>query len=94
MVNKKQQFQSLVIGGTGATGKCLLELLLKNEKCKKVTHIGRSPSEIDYKGDKLVDITIESMFSSIRPNHIGLKMIYFSIVLEQLDQEQVVQKVL
>ena len=62
MVNKKQQFQSLVIGGTGATGKCLLELLLRNEKCKKVTHIGRSPSEIDYKGDKLVDITIESMF--------------------------------
>ena len=62
MVNKKQQFQSLIIGGTGATGKCLLELLLKNEKCKKVTHIGRSPSEIDYKGDKLLDITIESMF--------------------------------
>jgi len=54
-------FKALVIGGTGATGKQLLNQLLKNQNCELVTSIGRKPVLGGTKNDKLVDIVVESL---------------------------------
>ena len=54
-------FKALVIGGTGATGKQLLNQLLQNQNCELVTSIGRKPVLGGAKNDKLVDIVVESL---------------------------------
>jgi len=54
-------FKALVIGGTGATGKQLLNQLLQNQNCELVTSIGRKPVLGGVKNDKLVDIVVESL---------------------------------
>jgi len=54
-------FKVIVIGGTGATGKQLLNQLLQNQNCELVTSIGRKPVLDGAKNDKLVDIVVESL---------------------------------
>ena len=54
-------FKALVIGGTGATGKQLLNQLLQNQNCELVTSIGRKPVLDGGKNDKLDDIVVESL---------------------------------
>ena len=36
-------FKAIIIGGTGATGKQLLNQLITNQNCDLVTSIGRRP---------------------------------------------------
>ena len=54
-------FKAIVIGGTGATGKQLLNQLMQNQNCELVTSIGRKPVLDGAKNDKLVDIVVESL---------------------------------
>lgn len=54
-------YSAIVIGGTGATGKQLIKLLLRNEKFTSVTSIGRRPVLDGAKNDKLIDIVVDSM---------------------------------
>jgi len=55
-------FKAIVIGGTGATGKQLLNQLIRDKNCELVTSIGRRPVLDGVKNDKLVDIAVESLF--------------------------------
>ena len=55
-------FKAIVIGGTGATGKQLLNQLIRDKNCELVTSIGRRPVLDGEKNDKLVDIAVESLF--------------------------------
>ena len=55
-------FKAIIIGGTGATGKQLLNRLISNQKCDLVTSIGRRPVLDGEKNDKLVDIVVETLF--------------------------------
>ena len=55
-------FKAIIIGGTGATGKQLLNQLISNQNCELVTSIGRRPVLDGEKNDKLVDIVVESLF--------------------------------
>ena len=55
-------FKAIIIGGTGATGKQLLNQLISNQNCDLVTSIGRRPVLDGEKNDKLVDIVVESLF--------------------------------
>ena len=55
-------FKAIIIGGTGATGKQLLNQLIKNQNCDLVTSVGRRPVLDGEKNDKLVDIVVESLF--------------------------------
>ena len=55
-------FKAIIIGGTGATGKQLLNQLIINQNCDLVTSIGRRPVLDGEKNDKLVDIVVESLF--------------------------------
>jgi len=66
-------FKAIIIGGTGATGKQLLNQLMQNQNCKLVTSIGRKPVLDGAKNDKLVDIVIESLadLSSTEKNWEG-----------------------
>ncbi|SVA64930.1 uncharacterized protein METZ01_LOCUS117784 [marine metagenome] len=54
-------FKAIIIGGTGATGKQLLNQLIGNQNCDLVTSIGRRPVLDGEKNDKLVDIVVESL---------------------------------
>ncbi len=54
-------FKAIIIGGTGATGKQLLNQLMQNQNCELVTSIGRKPVLDGAKHDKLVDIVVESL---------------------------------
>ena len=54
-------FKAIIIGGTGATGKQLLNQLIENQNCELVTSIGRKPVSDGAKNDKLVDIVVESL---------------------------------
>ena len=54
-------FKAIIIGGTGATGKQLLNQLMQNQNCELVTSIGRNPVFDGAKNDKLVDIVFESL---------------------------------
>ena len=54
-------FKAIIIGGTGATGKQLLNQLMQNQNCELVTSIGRKPVLDGAKNDKLVDIVVESL---------------------------------
>jgi nucleoside-diphosphate-sugar epimerase len=54
-------FKAIIIGGTGATGKQLLNQLMQNQNCELVTSIGRKPVLNGAKNDKLVDIVVESL---------------------------------
>ena len=54
-------FKAIIIGGTGATGKQLLNQLIRNQNCDLVTSIGRRPVLDGKKNDKLVDIVVESL---------------------------------
>ena len=55
-------FKAIIIGGTGATGKQLLNQLIRNQNCDLVTSVGRRPVLNGEKNDKLVDIVVESLF--------------------------------
>ena len=55
-------FKAIIIGGTGATGKQLLNQLIRDKNCELVTSIGRRPVLDGEKNDKLVDIVVESLF--------------------------------
>ena len=55
-------FKAIIIGGTGATGKQLLNQLIRNQNCDLVTSIGRRPVLDGEKNEKLVDIVVESLF--------------------------------
>jgi len=55
-------FKAIIIGGTGATGKQLLNQLIRNQNCDLVTSIGRRPVLDGKNNDKLVDIVVESLF--------------------------------
>jgi len=55
-------FKAIIIGGTGATGKQLLNQLIRNQNCDLVTSIGRRPVLDAAKNKKLVDIVVESLF--------------------------------
>ena len=55
-------FNAIIIGSTGATGKCLLNHLINNPNCNKVTSIGRKSVNGKVINDKLVDVVIESLF--------------------------------
>ena len=54
-------FKAIIIGGTGATGKQLLNQLMQNQNCELVTSIGRKPVLDGEKNDKFVDIVVESL---------------------------------
>ena len=54
-------FKAIIIGGTGATGKQLLNQLMQNQNCELVTSIGRKPVLDGAKNVKLVDIVVESL---------------------------------
>ena len=56
-------FKAIIIGGTGATGKQLLNRLISNQNCDLVTSIGRRPALDGEKNDKLVDVVVESLFN-------------------------------
>jgi len=58
-------FKAIVIGGTGATGKQLLNQLIRDKNCELVTSIGRRPVLDGVKNDKLVDIVVESLFELV-----------------------------
>ena len=55
-------FKAIIIGGTGATGKQILNQLIRNQNCDLVTSVGRRPVLDGEKNDKLVDIVVESLF--------------------------------
>ena len=55
-------FKAIIIGGTGATGKQLLNQLISDKNCELVTSIGRRPVLDGEKNNKLVDIVVESLF--------------------------------
>ena len=55
-------FKAIIIGGTGATGKQLLNQLIRDKNCELVTSIGRRPVLDGEKNDKLADIVVESLF--------------------------------
>ena len=67
---KINSFSAIVVGGTGATGRCLINQLLNNDSCKKVTSIGRRSVNNNEKHDKLIDIIVESLYdqSSTKDN--------------------------
>ena len=54
-------FNAIVIGGTGATGRRIIEQLLAHEKCKTVTAIGRRRTVEGEGHDKLNDVLVDSM---------------------------------
>ncbi|MBT3589845.1 MAG: hypothetical protein HOK52_11685 [Candidatus Marinimicrobia bacterium] len=54
-------FKAIIIGGTGATGKQILNQLIRNQNCDLVTSIGRRPVLDGKKNDKVVDIVVESL---------------------------------
>jgi len=54
-------FKAIIIGGTGATGKMLLNQLIINRNCGLVTSIGRRPVLGGKKNDKLIDIVVDSL---------------------------------
>ena len=58
-------FKAIVIGGTGATGKQLINQLIRDKNCELVTSIGRRPVLDGEKNDKLVDIVVESLFELV-----------------------------
>ena len=55
-------FKAIIIGGTGATGKQLLNQLISDKNCELITSIGRRPVLDGEKNDKLADIVVESLF--------------------------------
>ena len=55
-------FKAIIIGGTGATGKQLLNKLIRDKNCELVTSIGRRPVLDGENNDKLADIVVESLF--------------------------------
>ena len=60
--SNKDTFKAIIIGGTGASGKQLLNLLLHNDRCKVVTSVGRRSVAVSQKYDKLDDVVIDSLF--------------------------------
>ncbi len=55
-------FNAIVIGGTGATGRRVIEQLLVHEKCRTVTTIGRRSPVKGEGHHKLKDVLVDSMF--------------------------------
>ena len=53
-------FNAIMIGGTGATGSQVLNQLIKNKSCNKITLIGRQSCHV--KDKKLVEVLIDSLF--------------------------------
>ena len=67
---KINSFSAIVVGGTGATGRCLINQLLNNDSCRKVTSIGRRSVNNGKNHDKLIDIVVDSLYdlSSTKDN--------------------------
>ena len=57
--------KAVVIGGTGATGRRLIQQLIKNDDFKSVTSIGRRPVFEGKSHEKLLDVIIDS-FSMLK----------------------------
>ncbi len=53
-------FNAIMIGGTGATGFQVLNQLIRNKNCNKITLIGRKSCNLT--DDKLVEVLIDSLF--------------------------------
>ena len=58
----KPDRKAVVIGGTGATGKQLIQQLLNSNNWEQITSIGRRPVLNGKSHDKLQDIVIESLY--------------------------------
>ena len=58
----KSDRKAVVIGGTGATGKQLIQQLLNSNHWEQITSIGRRPVLNGKSHDKLQDIVIESLY--------------------------------
>jgi len=54
-------FKTIIIGGTGATGRQLIKQLIQKENCQSITSIGRKPVLNGKKNDKLVDVVVDSL---------------------------------
>ena len=89
---KTNSFRAIVIGGTGATGRCLINQLLNNDNCRKVTSIGRRSIINDENHDKLIDIIVDSYTTFHQQKIIGLTMMFFLIALAQRVNVLEVQK--
>ena len=63
-------FNAIVIGGTGATGRRLIEQLLVHEKCRTVTTIGRRSPVKGEGHHKLKDVLVEYTQSALGANAI------------------------
>ena len=56
-------FKSIIIGGTGATGREVLKQLTTNEKCTQITSIGRRKLDSNQLNDKINHIVIDSLLN-------------------------------
>ena len=54
-------FKSILIGGTGATGRKVLKQLTLNKKCSYITSIGRRELDSDQVHDKINHIVIDTL---------------------------------
>ena len=74
-------FKAIVIGGTGATGKHLINQLIRNNNCELVTSIGRRPVLDGKKNDKLVDVVLDSLFElSSTENYWKNNNVFFNCI--------------
>ena len=54
-------FKSILIGGTGATGRKVLKQLIVNERCSQITSIGRRELDSDQVHDKINHIVTDTL---------------------------------
>ncbi len=54
-------FKSILIGGTGATGRKVLKHLIENKRCSQITSIGRRKLDSDQMHDKINHIVTDTL---------------------------------
>ena len=54
-------FKSIIIGGTGATGRKVLKQLIVNKRCSQITSIGRRKLDSDQMHDKINHIVTDTL---------------------------------
>ena len=54
-------FKSILIGGTGATGRKVLKQLIVYERCSQITSIGRRKLDSDQMHDKINHIVTDTL---------------------------------